>query len=95
MLLRNAAEGILDSVDLKDGHPTLLASLRLRAESANGDLLLFDSIDDRILDGVVETTLDVGHDRTVIDNEGYRFGTDQDTHSRYCAKATCVEGAGV
>lgn len=44
MLLRNDAERTLDFVDLDDGEPEFFASVAVRVERANGDLLPFSIV---------------------------------------------------
>lgn len=61
MLLQSGAERVLDIADLEDSEPKILASVRLRIDRENGDLLSRDIMEDRNLSKVSSTALNVGY----------------------------------
>lgn len=65
MVLRNGARITLAFVDLEDGESTFLASVRLRVEKLNDELLPYEIFVERNLEDVFEIALGVGHDRRV------------------------------
>lgn len=95
VLLRSDAKRNLDFVNLEDGEPELLASLRLRVRRENGDLLPRDVTVDGNPDDVLETLLDAAHGRRLWASEEYRLTTGRGAYVTQRAKVPCVEAAGV
>lgn len=95
MLLPSDAKQILEFVDLEDVEPEFLASVDLRIEMANSDLLLCSKVVDRNFDDVFAAAIDVGQDRRVCFREGFWLETGRGAQSTDFARVSCVETAGV
>lgn len=95
MLLENGLLQTPDFLDMDDGEPSFLASVRPRVKRANCKLLSCEFFVDKSLEEIFRTAFEVGYDRIVQASAISRAGTGRDATGTHWARALCVKDAGV